>query len=472
MTRVEPTPPTRGNDSQLNIGWHWWRERSVALVYSIAAGLAVLTAYAERSLGPAVWWSAIGVALLLSIDYTMIPRYARARSGAPVRHLVQFGAAFLLVGSIAGKLSPDVMRACAVVFLASGGCLTLFLVASRLRRPRRTVLLYGDVTGVSRLAEPWGGMDQVDIRGVVLAPAAMDSAAMGSAQVERPTEIAGIPVVGGIAEAHRIVVDQQIDEVVVVPGPAVGTRDVRLLGWALEDTQIELVVAADVHGALPHRVEPRLMGEQLMLSLKSSRRPLPLRALKLALDVTGAFVLLVVLAPLMAVVALAVRLDSRGPVLFRQQRIGRRGRPFTMLKFRTMVVNAEELKATLVEQNEASGPLFKMVDDPRITRVGRLLRRTSLDELPQLFNVVAGQMSLIGPRPCLPEESESFGEWERRRLDVKPGITGAWQTGGRSALPWNEGVLMDLDYVDNHTFTWDLQIAAKTLRAVFRQEGH
>ena len=181
--------------------------------------------------------------------------------------------------------------------------------------------------------------------------------------------------------------------------------------------------------------------------------------------------LLLVLAPVLLGLALLVRLDSPGPVVFRQQRIGRDGREFTMLKFRTMHAGPEPAGTLLAHGNDADGVLFKLRSDPRITRVGRLLRRYSLDELPQLVNVVVGQMSLVGPRPALPGEVDRYDDDPRRRLVVKPGLTGLWQVSGRSDLPWDEAVRLDLLYVDNWSLTLDLAILARTAGAVLGHRG-
>lgn len=189
------------------------------------------------------------------------------------------------------------------------------------------------------------------------------------------------------------------------------------------------------------------------------------------LDRTGALFGLLALTPLLLTVALSVRLSSRGPVFHRQVRQGQHNRPFTMWKFRTMVADAENLKAQLAASNEVDGPLFKMRGDPRVTPVGRLLRRTSLDELPQLFNVLLGHMSLVGPRPPLPEEASRYDEREHRRLAVKPGLTGLWQVSGRSDLTWQETVSLDLWYVDNWSVAADLGLLARTVRAVADGRG-
>jgi lipopolysaccharide/colanic/teichoic acid biosynthesis glycosyltransferase len=175
--------------------------------------------------------------------------------------------------------------------------------------------------------------------------------------------------------------------------------------------------------------------------------------------------------PLLVAIAVLIRLDSPGPVLFRQQRLGKDLQPFTMLKFRTMYVDREELPPELRAQNESTGPLFKMRADPRITRVGRVLRRTSLDELPQLLNILGGQMSLVGPRPPLPRELAGFDEVQRQRLRVLPGLTGLWQVSGRSNLPFEEMVRLDLRYIEQRSLLTDASIMLKTVPSVLFGRG-
>jgi lipopolysaccharide/colanic/teichoic acid biosynthesis glycosyltransferase len=177
------------------------------------------------------------------------------------------------------------------------------------------------------------------------------------------------------------------------------------------------------------------------------------------------------LFPVLAVLALAIKLGGRGPVLFRQTRVGKNGEAFSLYKFRTMIVDAEQRKAQLIALNESDGVLFKMRKDPRVTRVGAFLRRYSLDELPQLINVLIGNMSLVGPRPALPAEAILYADHVRRRLAVRPGITGLWQVNGRSDLPWDEAVRLDVRYVENWSFVLDLQILWKTWSAVISGAG-
>jgi lipopolysaccharide/colanic/teichoic acid biosynthesis glycosyltransferase len=191
---------------------------------------------------------------------------------------------------------------------------------------------------------------------------------------------------------------------------------------------------------------------------------------KQILDRTGALLIIALILPILLAVIVAVRLDG-GPAFFTQVRVGRNGRTFRMVKFRSMVIDAEALKAKLMAANEGAGPLFKMRNDPRITRVGAFIRKYSIDELPQLFNVLSGSMSLIGPRPCLPAEAAKFTGREHRRHLVKPGLTGLWQVSGRSNLSWDESVALDLKYVDSWSLAMDIRIAAKTFGAVLASRG-
>lgn len=192
---------------------------------------------------------------------------------------------------------------------------------------------------------------------------------------------------------------------------------------------------------------------------------------KRILDVLVSGVLLILLSPLLLAVALGVKLTSPGPVLFSQERVGMNKRKFQLFKFRSMVVNAEELKASLASKNEMSGPAFKIKNDPRTTKVGRILRKTSIDELPQLWNVLKGEMSLVGPRPPLPKEVEKYEWLDRRRLSIKPGITCLWQVGGRNNLSFEEWMALDKVYCDHWSFWLDLKILLKTIPVVLLGKG-
>ncbi|MFF7879543.1 sugar transferase [Streptomyces sp. NPDC020794] len=262
-----------------------------------------------------------------------------------------------------------------------------------------------------------------------------------------------------------------VDVVLVVPGPCMSGMRLRRLSWALHGDECPLVVVPGLTDVARHRVGVSSVAGLTMLNVAPPLTRGLAALLKTLTDRLGAALLIVLLAPVFAAVALAVRLDSPGPVVHRQTRIGRGGMPFTMAKFRTMVADAERLRHQLARTNEQDGQMFKIRRDPRITRVGRVLRRYSLDELPQLFNVVRGHMSLVGPRPPLPDEVAGYDEVELRRLAVRPGLTGVWQVSGRSDLSWDQTVALDLRYVDNWSPSMDLGVLVRTMRAVVAGTG-
>jgi exopolysaccharide biosynthesis polyprenyl glycosylphosphotransferase len=194
-------------------------------------------------------------------------------------------------------------------------------------------------------------------------------------------------------------------------------------------------------------------------------------AFKRAFDIAASGAALVALAPLMIGVAIAIKLTSRGPVLFRQERVGYHGRAFNMLKFRSMVINAEELKKKLLAQNEQSGPVFKMKRDPRITAVGRWIRKFSIDELPQLINVLRGEMAVVGPRPPVPSEVMQYEAWQRRRFSVRPGLTCVWQVSGRNQISFEEWMYLDMQYIDHFSLAQDFALILKTIPVVVTGRG-
>ena len=192
---------------------------------------------------------------------------------------------------------------------------------------------------------------------------------------------------------------------------------------------------------------------------------------KRAIDILGSTVGLVLLSPILLIVAIAIKIESKGPVIFSQQRIGLKGEEFKMYKLRSMVEDAEELKKDLMKDNEMSGPMFKMKDDPRVTRVGRFIRKTSIDELPQLINVLKGDMSLVGPRPSLPKEVKKFKPWMKKRLDVKPGLTCFWQVSGRNSIDFEDWMKLDIKYVEERSFWVDIKLIFKTFFVLFGDEN-
>lgn len=288
---------------------------------------------------------------------------------------------------------------------------------------------------------------------------------------DRPDAIDGLPVVGGLGNVIEVVEQMRADTVAVLACPEMSGARLRDLAWALEKAGTDLCVAPALLDVAGPRTTIRPVAGLPLLHMDHPEFTGTKWLIKSAFDRTAAFLLLLVLLPLLMAVSLAIKLGDAGPVLFRQTRVGKDGKAFKVYKFRTMVIDAESRLAELLAFNEGNGLLFKMRNDPRVTRVGGWLRRYSLDELPQIFNVLIGDMSLVGPRPALPDETDQYGEHVRRRLAVKPGITGLWQVSGRSDLPWDEAVRLDVRYVENWSFVLDLQILWKTWSAVAHGSG-
>jgi exopolysaccharide biosynthesis polyprenyl glycosylphosphotransferase len=272
-----------------------------------------------------------------------------------------------------------------------------------------------------------------------------------------------------VAEAVRA---SRADTVAVAAGASVGPARLRRLSWQLEGTDTDLVVAPGLMEVAGPRLHIRPMTGLPLLHVEEPEFAGARRVVKAVIDRSLATLGFLMFFPLLLGCWLAVRLTSPGPAIFKQVRTGQDGKEFTLLKFRSMYVDAEARKAELEGMNErAEGLLFKIRNDPRVTPVGRWLRKFSLDELPQLVNVIQGKMSLVGPRPPLPAEVALYQDDVRRRLLVKPGLTGLWQISGRSDLDWDESVRLDLRYVENWSFTLDLMILWKTMSTVARGRG-
>ena len=291
-----------------------------------------------------------------------------------------------------------------------------------------------------------------------------------SSQLPRPV-VAGIPVLGSLDQVPAVIRARGCDAVAVTSDDATRYNYLRQLAWSLEGADVELLVdpgLVEVAGPRMH-IRP-LMGFPL-LHVEEPHFTGWRRVVKRVNDLALTMVGLLIISPLMLGIAAVIKLQDGGPVMFRQARIGRDGKPFTMLKFRSMVVDAEDRKLELMANNEGKGGLFKLSHDPRVTRFGQFLRDFSLDELPQLFNVLAGSMSLVGPRPHLASELAQMPSEAIRRSLVTPGLTGLWQVSGRSNLEGGDAVRLDLRYVENWSLTLDLQILWKTISAVVAKRG-
>jgi exopolysaccharide biosynthesis polyprenyl glycosylphosphotransferase len=282
--------------------------------------------------------------------------------------------------------------------------------------------------------------------------------------------IDGIPVIGWtrhISDAVRYA----RAEAVLVASTAVPSEKLASLYRDLQESDVDVRISAGILNMAASRVAVEPLDGLPVLALRRMQLPKSQALIKRAFDVVAAAFVIVLLSPLMAAIAIALRLDTRGPVLFRQRRIGQDGVPFTMLKFRSMFVGAEARLHEVIGDNQADGLLYKHAEDPRITRAGRVIRRWSLDELPQLFNVLVGTMSLVGPRPPLAHEVERYDDWLQRRLHVKPGVTGLWQVNGRHELSFEDYVRYDLFYVRNWSLALDLSILWRTIPAVLSRRG-
>lgn len=333
----------------------------------------------------------------------------------------------------------------------------------KLQAPVRVVVV-GDRVAVTQAIARWHAKSRVSVVGGIVVEPDLDSG-------DIPDEIMGVPIADRLIEATAIAKGHAADLVAVAPGPGFTSADFRRLGWALQDSGVRYGVMGVLDKVAAHRIVPGGLGEATLMDVRMPKPSALVRGVKVVCDRLVASVLTVLVLPFLALVMLAIRIDSSGPALFRQTRVGRYGRTFTVFKLRTMVDGADLLKDNLVSDNPDDEVLFKMRRDPRVTRIGRFLRSWSLDELPQLLNVVLGHMSLVGPRPFLPSETAFMEPDALRRLAVKPGITGLWQVSGRSELTFREAADLDTFYADNWSLSGDLRICFKTVRAVLGRRG-
>ncbi len=280
-----------------------------------------------------------------------------------------------------------------------------------------------------------------------------------------------IPILGDEHDVVDAIERSGADTVAVTATEHLGHHGLREMVWDLEQLNVDMVVAPGMMDVSGPRLEMRPVAGLPLIHVEKPRYHGAKRFGKTSFDLIFAIVALVVVSPLMLFAAAAVKLTSRGPVFYKSERMGLDGKPFPMLKFRSMVDEADRHRATLSGPNEGAGVLFKLRDDPRVTRVGRVMRKFSIDELPQFINVLRREMSVVGPRPPLRVEVESYENEVHRRLLVRPGVTGLWQVSGRSDLSWEDSVRLDLSYVENWSMVGDMLIIAKTLKAVVRGDG-
>ncbi len=282
-------------------------------------------------------------------------------------------------------------------------------------------------------------------------------------------DLLGVPIVGTSETLHTSIRATRATTVAI--SPQMDGETLQRVLWNLEGSDVDVLVSSALTDVVGPRISIRPVAGLPLLHIREPELTGSRRVMKILFDRAVALTVVLLFSPLLIALALAVRLTSRGPAIFKQVRVGRGGETFKMYKFRSMYVDAEARLAGLQTSNEGQGLLFKMRDDPRVTRVGKFLRKWSLDEVPQLFNVLNGSMSLVGPRPPLPREVAQYEDDVHRRLMVKPGLTGLWQISGRSDLNWDESVRLDLRYVENWTLAMDFVILWRTVFAVLRREG-
>jgi exopolysaccharide biosynthesis polyprenyl glycosylphosphotransferase len=473
-------PRLRGEGTAARRAWR----RSYVQHLVLLDGLAALVAAGVGSLVPEggpLMGRAASVSLVVALPFVWLGAMLVARAYeqrylwvGPEEFRRVFSAAALLlatVGTVSWAFKLEVARSFVVVALPLATVLTLaarLVLRLRLRAERtggrhvQTAVLVGHRSGVAALSAQ---MERDARHGYRVIGCCLPISA-GDRDV-----FDGLPVLGGLEEVADVVRRYEIDTVAVLPSPELDGARLRKLGWDLEDTEAELLLAPAVTEVAGPRVHVRPVAGLPLMHVERPEFTGVRRIVKDVVDRTAAGFGVLVLLPLLATLAVLVKVTSRGPVFFRHERIGREGRPFQVLKFRSMVVDADKVETGLHDQNEGNTVQFKMRRDPRVTRIGAFMRRYSLDELPQLFNVLGGSMSLVGPRPHVTREVEQYGFDMRRRLLVKPGITGLWQVSGRSDLSWDDAVRLDVRYVENWSLTFDAMILWKTVGAVLRGSG-
>jgi exopolysaccharide biosynthesis polyprenyl glycosylphosphotransferase len=462
-------------------GVTWARRYSLWLVAfetaaaAVAGGSVALTREAGLSASSSLFWAAILLVPAWPLILTASGAHSERVFGAGSDEYRRVGRAGLVLLALSGFSSYaaalDLSRALVVVAVPALAAVTVvgrYVARCRLRNLRargectKRVIVVGRGGAALELLGRLRREQYAGLNVVALCVTPDDRA--------RVSRIAGLPV-GGLDDVMSLAADLGADTIAVTSASETAAQYLRQLSWQLEGSGIELLVAPGLIEVAGPRLHIRPFEGLPLLSVEQPRFEGWRRVVKGGVDRGLAALAILAIAPILVAIGLAVRLSSPGPVLYRQERVGMNGKTFTMLKFRSMVIDAEQRLGEIRAANISDGLLFKMREDPRVTPVGRWLRRLSLDELPQLLNVLGGSMSLVGPRPPLPTEVARYDPEVRRRLLVKPGLTGLWQISGRSDLPWEEAVRLDLRYVENWSLALDVLIMVKTCRAVLTSAG-
>ena len=472
----------RGEGTEARRAWQGAYVRRTVGGDIVCAALAGLAGYLVRFGGEAAgthpsMWAALALPLIW-VGSMLIARCYEERFlwvGAEEFRRVFFAAMMLIafLGTVSWALKLEVARGFVILAVPLALFLTLghrFTQRKRLHEARRrgqhlqTTLLVGHRNAVAALEEQLDreAFHGYRVIGTCLPPDQFDPAL---------DAFNGLPVLGRLDEVADVVKKYEVDTVAVLPCPELDGPALRRLGWDLEKTHAELLLAPAVTEIVGTRVRIRPVCGLPLMHMERPELSGIRRLTKDLFDRVSAAVGVLCLVPVLLSIAFAIKVTSHGPVLFRQERVGKDGQAFSMLKFRSMVTGADRMLDELAAGNDGNGVLFKQKNDARVTSVGRVIRRFSLDELPQLFNVLRGDMSLVGPRPPLPTEVERYGFDMHRRFLVKPGLTGLWQVSGRSDLSWDDSVRIDVRYVENWSLTFDLMILWKTFGAVLRGSG-
>ena len=463
---------------------HIRRYRTTAvLIDLVAASVGAVVAQIGRfGIAPsdralAYWWGSLALPILWVLAVLISRAYENrflASSAEEYRRVIN-AAVGLIAGIAVVSYLMKTEFARGYVVLALPCCMMISLLGRyaarrRLRRARKQGKYLQDVLVVGH---EWAVLDLVaELRRNPDSGLNVVGACVPGGRGSRQMADMEVPVIGDLNQVVESVKRVGADVLAVTTCVEFGGPELRRVCWALENSDVEIVVAPALIEVAGPRLHIRPVAKLPLLHVEKPELTGARRVIKNVFDRSSALTALLLLSPLMVGVALMIRLTSRGPALFRQTRVGSQGKLFTIYKFRSMYSDAEERLNSLQALNERrEGLLFKIKNDPRITPIGRILRRYSIDELPQLINVLKGDMSLVGPRPPLPVEVAQYSDDVRRRLLVRPGVTGLWQVSGRSDLEWVESVRLDLRYVENWSLIYDFEILWKTFYAVLRGAG-
>lgn len=482
--RVETTTaPMPRVSATLEHRLHWERAHRVRLGLTDAAVIALATGIASgiqlhqgeppaaavlrNALLAAVWFATL-LAMRTSLTALFGSSTAEYRGIAHAS-----GLAIGLMAAMALLLGWDSMRLTVLITLPMG-LLGLLMSRWSWRRWLSNQRRHGRFTSRTLVV---GNRDEVEYAVRALEPIGMSGYQIVGATLldanARELDLGRtvVPVLGNLTSVARVAAELRADAVIVAGQPDHEPDFVKRLSWQLEGMAAELVLCDRLADVVASRLSFATVEGLPMIRMRIAKYEGTRHAVKRVFDVVTAALALVPIVVMTPLLGLLIKLDSPGPVFFFQERVGRDGKPFQIVKFRSMHADAEQRLAALKASNEGAGLLFKMKDDPRITRVGRILRKLSLDELPQFWNVLAGEMSVVGPRPPLPSEVSDYDGDVARRLYVRPGITGLWQVSGRSDLSWAESVRLDLRYVENWSISNDLRLMWSTARAMVQPSG-